>query len=111
AKALNRAIGTYLENQKLPSRKVRELDNRGSTFYLALYWAQALAEQDEDAELRARFTKVAKELGDNADRIDEELINCQGDPVDIGGYFRPDQARTEKAMRPSATLNAIIDAM
>jgi isocitrate dehydrogenase len=109
AETLDQAIGTYLENQKLPSRKVKEIDNRGSSFYLGLYWAQALASQDKDAELKARFTKVAKQLQDKAAEIDQELIDCQGSPVDIGGYFRPDPVLAGKAMRPSATLNAIID--
>ena len=111
AETLNQAIGTYLDNQKLPSRKVKELDNRGSSFFLALYWAQALAEQNQDSELQARFAPVAKELTEKADQIDQELIDCQGQPVDIGGYFRPDHVKAEAAMRPSATLNAIIDAM
>jgi isocitrate dehydrogenase len=109
AETLDSAIGTYLENQKLPSRKVKEIDNRGSSFYLGLYWAQALAAQDKDAELQARFKTIAKQLSDNAPKIDQELIDCQGQPVDIGGYFRPDPVKTTAAMRPSATLNAIID--
>ncbi|MBD1401401.1 NADP-dependent isocitrate dehydrogenase [Pelovirga terrestris] len=111
AETLDTAIGTYLENQKLPSRKVNELDNRGSTFYLTLYWAQALAAQSQDQDLKARFTPIAKEMTDNADKIDAELIAAQGRPIDIGGYFRPDRVKTEKEMRPSATLNAIIDNM
>jgi len=111
AKTLDEAIGMYLENQKLPSRKAGEIDNRGSSFYLTLYWAQALAAQDEDAELKSKFEKVAKELTENAEKIDADLINCQGKPVDIGGYYKPDKAKAEAAMRPSATYNAIIDAM
>ena len=111
AETLDEGIGMYLENQKLPSRKVKEIDNRGSSFFLALYWAKALAAQNKDADLKARFEPVAKALSDNADKIDAELINCQGSPVDIGGYFRPDPVLADKAMRPSATLNAIIDAM
>lgn len=111
AATLDTAIGTYLENQKLPSRKVKELDNRGSTFYLTLYWAQALAAQNQDQDLKARFAPIAKEMTDNAAKIDAEMIACQGRPVDIGGYFRPDPVKTEKEMRPSATLNAIIDKM
>ena len=111
AETLNQAISTYLENQRLPSRKVKELDNRGSSFYLSLYWAQALAAQDQDAELKARFAPVAKELTANEDKIAQELIDCQGQPVDIGGYFRPDPALVAKAMRPSATYNGIIDAI
>ena len=111
AETLDTAIGTYLENQKLPSRKVKEIDNRGSSFYLGLYWAQALATQDKDAELKARFTTIAKQLADNAAKIDQELIDCQGSPADIGGYFRPDPVKADAAMRPSATLNAIIDSI
>ena len=111
AETLDAAIGSYLENQKLPSRKVKEIDNRGSSFWLSVYWAQALAAQDEDAELKARFAPVAQQLSDNAAKIDQELIDCQGEPVDVGGYFRPDPAKAAAAMRPSATYNAIIDAM
>ncbi len=111
AEALDAAIATYLENGKLPSRKVNELDNRGSSFYLGLYWAKALAEQDKDAEMKARFTSVAQQLKENEEKIAAELLAAQGNPVDIGGYFLPDPQKTEKAMRPSATLNAIIDSM
>jgi isocitrate dehydrogenase len=111
AETLDQAIGMYLENQKLPSRKVRELDNRGSSFWLAVYWAQALAGQNTDAELKARFTPVSKQLADNAAKIDQELIDCQGTPADIGGYFRPDPVLAGQAMRPSKTLNVIIDSM
>jgi isocitrate dehydrogenase len=111
AETLDAGIGQYLENQKLPSRKVKEIDNRGASFYLALYWAQALAAQDKDAELKARFTPIAKQLAENASKIDAELIDCQGSPVDVGGYFKFDPVKADKAMRPSATLNAIIDAM
>ncbi|MBW6512176.1 MAG: NADP-dependent isocitrate dehydrogenase [Desulfuromonadaceae bacterium] len=111
AETLDAGIGQYLENQKLPSRKVREIDNRGASFYLALYWAEALAAQNKDADLKSRFTGVAAELRKNVKKIDAELIDCQGSPVDIGGYFYPDPVKADKAMRPSATLNAIIDAM
>jgi len=111
AETLDQAIMNYLENQKLPSRKVNELDNRGSSFYLGYYWAQALAAQDKDAELKARFTEVAAELEKNVEKIDAELLAAQGAPVDLGGYYHPDEAKTEAAMRPSATLNAIIDAI
>jgi isocitrate dehydrogenase len=111
AETLDEGIGMYLENQKLPSRKVKELDNRGSSFYLALYWAQALAAQDKDAELKAKFGPIAQKLTENAKKIDQELIDCQGSPVDVGGYFRPDPVLADKAMRPSATLNAIIDSI
>jgi len=111
AETLDQAITKYLENGRLPSRKVHEIDNRGSTFYLALYWAQALAAQDEDAEMKARFAKVAGELERNEAKIVEELLAAQGAPVDLGGYYLPDPEKAEKVMRPSATFNAIIDAM
>jgi isocitrate dehydrogenase len=111
AETLDQAVARYLENARLPSRKVNELDNRGSTFYLALYWAQTLSEQGKDAELRERFSKVKKELEANENKIAAELLAAQGSSVDIGGYYHPDPVLTEKAMRPSATLNAIIDAL
>ncbi len=111
AETLDEAIGMYLENQKLPSRKVKEIDNRGSSFYLGLYWAQSLAAQDKDAELKARFAPIAQQLTENAAKIDQELIDCQGEPVEVGGYFKFDPVKADKAMRPSATLNAIIDKM
>ncbi|MDH3997877.1 MAG: NADP-dependent isocitrate dehydrogenase [Desulfuromonadales bacterium] len=111
AETLDAGIGQYLENQKLPSRKVKEIDNRGSSFFLSLYWAQALAAQDDDAELKARFAPIAKQLTENADKIAAEMNDCQGSPVDVGGYFKFDPAKADKAMRPSATLNAIIDNM
>jgi isocitrate dehydrogenase len=111
AKTLDQAIGKFLENEKSPSRKVHELDTRGSHFYLALYWAQALAEQNVDVDLQTRFAKVAQELGDNETKIIDELNSAQGQPVDIGGYYRPDHEKTTRAMRPSATFNAIVDAI
>jgi isocitrate dehydrogenase len=111
AEALDQAVATYLENGRLPSRKVGELDNRGSTFYLALYWAEALAAQDADAELKARFAPVARALKENEEKIAEELLAAQGRPVDLGGYYLPDDARAEAAMRPSPTFNAVIDGM
>ena len=111
AKTLDQAITKYLENARSPSRKVNEIDNRGSTFYLALYWAQALAAQDEDAALKARFSRAAKELEENEARIGEELLAAQGQPVDIGGYYFPDPTKTARAMRPSPTFNAVIDAL
>ena len=111
AETLDVAIGQYLENQKLPSRKVKEIDNRGGSFYLGFYWAQALAAQNKDAELKARFAKVAVEIEKNVNKIDAEFIDCQGSPVDVGGYFKFDPAKAAAAMRPSATLNAIIDNM
>ena len=109
AETLDEAITSYLEAARAPSRKVNEIDNRGSTFYLAMYWAQALARQDKDAALRARFAQVAQGLEENEAQITEELIAAQGQPVDIGGYYHPDAAKAEAAMRPSATLNAIIE--
>jgi isocitrate dehydrogenase len=111
AETLDQAVLTYLENARYPSRKVNEIDNRGSTFYLAMYWAQALAAQDRDAELKARFTKVAKQLEENESKIVQELLAAQGKPVDFGGYYVPDSVKTEKVMRPSPTFNAIIDAL
>jgi isocitrate dehydrogenase len=111
AETLDEAIAKYLENGRLPSRKVNEIDNRGSTFYLAMYWAQALVAQTKDAEMQARFVKVAKELEENEAKIVEELLAAQGEPVDLGGYYLPDPAITERVMRPSATFNAIIDAI
>ncbi|MEJ2722496.1 MAG: NADP-dependent isocitrate dehydrogenase, partial [bacterium] len=111
AETLDQAVAKYLENGRLPSRKVNEIDNRGSTFYLALYWAQALATQDKDAALKSRFAEVAEKLGANETKIAEELLAAQGAPVNIGGYYVPDPIRTVKVMRPSATLNAIIDAI
>lgn len=111
AKTLDEAIGKFLENQKNPSRKVNEIDNRGSHFYLAMYWSQILAAQTEDKELAEKFAKIAKELEANEDKINEELLAAQGRPADIGGYFRPDFDKASKEMRPSATLNAIIDSI
>ena len=111
AKTLDQAIGQYLEDARYPSRKVNEIDNRGSTFYLALAWARALAGQTDDAELKHRFTPVAAELAANESKITQELLAAQGKPVDIGGYYFPDDAMCAAAMRPSVTLNAIIDRM
>lgn len=111
ARTLDQAIGTFLENEKSPSRKVNELDTRGSHFYLALYWAQALAEQDKDTDIQVRFAEVAKDLIENEEKIIDEMNSAQGQSVDIGGYYRPDTEKTEQAMRPSATFNAIIDAL
>ena len=111
ADTLDTAIATFLEENKSPARKLGSIDNRGSHFYLALYWAQALAAQDSDAELKERFTRVAADLGDNEAKINEELIGAQGSPVDLGGYYKPDADKASAAMRPSATLNAIIDAL
>jgi len=109
AKTLDQAIAKYLENGKLPSRKVNELDNRGCTFFLTLYWARALASQDDDAEMKARFEKLANELGKNEATINEELLAAQGKPVDLGGYFMPSMKKALLAMRPSAVFNEIIE--
>ena len=111
ADTLDAAVTDYLLNEKAPSRKVNEIDNRGSSFYIALYWAKALAAQDKDADLKAKFAKVAADLEANEAKINEELLAAQGSPVDIGGYFKPDFDKASAAMRPSATLNAIIDAL
>jgi isocitrate dehydrogenase len=108
ATTLDTATGEFLNNNKSPSRKVNELDNRGSHFYLALYWARALAAQDDDAELKARFAPLAQTLADNEQKIVDELNGAQGNPVDIGGYYRPDPAKCSAAMRPSPTLNAAL---
>ena len=109
AETLNQAIGQYLEHARYPSRKVNEIDNRGSTFYLALYWAKALGEQDQDTDLQTRFVTVASDLSENEAAINEELLAAQGHSVDIGGYYRPDETLTKRVMRPSQTLNTIID--
>ena len=111
AETLDQAISTYLENSKSPSRKVGELDNRGSSFYLALYWSKALAAQDRDTEMKTRFTEIAQQLTENELQIAEELLGAQGQAVDIGGYYYPTVELAEKAMRPSQTLNAIIDSL
>jgi isocitrate dehydrogenase len=111
ATALDRATGTFLEENRSPSRRVGELDNRGSHFYLALYWAQELAGQTDDAGLAATFRPVADALGRDEATIVAELNGVQGAPVDIGGYYRPDPTKAADAMRPSATLNAALAAV
>jgi isocitrate dehydrogenase len=111
ADTLDQANAKFLESNKSPARKVGEIDNRGSHFYLALYWAQALAEQTQDTKLQARFAPIAKQLADNEAKIAGELIAAQGKPVDMGGYYHPDDQKASKAMRPSQTLNAIVDAI
>lgn len=111
AEALDAAIGKFLEFNRNPARKVGEIDNRGSHFYLALYWAEALAAQSKDAELQARFKPLAETLAKNEAKINAELIAAQGKPVDTDGYYHPDFAKTSAAMRPSATLNAAIAAL
>jgi isocitrate dehydrogenase len=109
ADTLDRATGSVLDENRSPKRKVHELDNRGSHFYLALYWARELASQTDDAELAARFAPIAEALGAEEDAIVEELNAVQGSPVDIGGYYQPDDAKVIPAMRPSARFNSIID--
>ena len=111
AEALDTAIGKFLKFNRNPARKVGELDNRGSHFYLTLYWAEALAAQIKDAELQARFKPLAETLSKNEAKINGELIGAQGKPVDTGGYYLPDPAKTSAAMRPSATLNAALAAL
>jgi isocitrate dehydrogenase len=111
AETLDQATGKFLDCDKSPTRKLGGIDNRGSHFYLAFYWAEALAAQSKDPELRGRFATVAKQLAANEARINADLLGAQGKPVDLGGYYRPDMAKTTAAMRPSPTLNTIIDAM
>jgi isocitrate dehydrogenase len=111
ADTLDQANAKFLESNKSPARKVGEIDNRGSHFYLALYWAQALAQQTQDKSLAERFAQIAKELEQNEARISAELLAAQGKPVDVGGYYHPDDEKASKAMRPSPTLNAIVDAI
>ncbi|UZJ45721.1 NADP-dependent isocitrate dehydrogenase [Marinimicrobium sp. C6131] len=111
ADALDKANADFLENNKSPSRKTGELDNRGSHFYLALYWAEALAAQSEDAELKQRFTELARTLKAEEAKIVAELNGVQGKPVDIGGYYRPVRTKVSDVMRPSATLNAALEAL
>ncbi len=111
ADALDRATGGVLEHGRSPSRRVGELDNRGSHFYLALYWAQELAAQDDDPELAARFGPLAERLAAEEDQIIAELNGVQGEPVEIDGYYRPDSERAAAAMRPSATLNAALETL
>jgi isocitrate dehydrogenase len=108
AKTLDQANSEFLDADKSPSRKVGELDNRGSHFYLALYWAQALAAQDQDAALKSRFTAVAAALTRDEAKIVAELNQVQGQPVEIGGYYHPELTRVDAAMRPSASFNAAL---
>lgn len=111
AETLDQAIGKFLDNNKSPARRVGGIDNRGSHFYLAKYWAEALAEQSMDQEMKGRFAAVSKKLSENETKINSELMAAQGKAVDMGGYYWPDFEKTARAMRPSPTLNAIIDAM
>jgi isocitrate dehydrogenase len=109
ADALDEANAKFLATDKSPARKVGQIDNRGSHFYLAMYWAKALANQTTDSEIAAKFAPVAKALKENEAKINEELIGAQGKPQDVGGYFQLNTEKTYAAMRPSATLNAIVD--
>jgi len=111
ARALDKAIGRFLENNKSPARKVGEIDNRGSHFYLAMYWARALADQQDDAELAKRFAALADKLEADEDTIIGELNGAQGQPVELGGYYRPDMGGVSAAMRPSATFNAALQGL
>ncbi len=109
AETLDEATIKFLDNKKSPSRAVNELDNRGSHFYLALYWAQALAAQDKDKELQVHFAEISSEMETNEEKILQELLDAQGSEVELGGYYFPDEDKSSSAMRPSATLNAIIN--
>ena len=111
ADTLDRATAKFLDTDKSPGRKAGQLDNRGSHFYLALYWAQALAEQSDDADLKQRFSKLAAALSSNESKIVDELKAASGKAIDVGGYFRPDRAKASQAMRPSATFNAALAAL
>jgi isocitrate dehydrogenase len=111
ADTLDRATGTFLNENKSPSRKVGEIDNRGSHFYLALYWAQELAAQTEDADLAAAFAEVAGSLAANEQKINDELLAVQGSPADIGGYFRPEDAKVKQIMRPSTTFSEVLGSL
>jgi isocitrate dehydrogenase len=111
ADALDEANAKFLATDKSPARKVGQIDNRGSHFYLAMYWAESLAEQTSDTEISAKFTPIAKAMLENEVKINEELIAAQGRPQDVGGYYHPNSEKTYAAMRPSATLNAIVNAI
>ena len=111
AETLDAATGTFLEEDRSPGRALGTIDNRGSHFYLGLYWAQELAAQTKDPELAASFAPIAATLAENEEKIVSELNAVQGKPVEIGGYYRPDDALVEAVMRPSTTLNGIVDAL
>ena len=111
ADTLDRATGTFLDENRSPGRRLGTVDNRGSHFYLALYWARELAAQTDDPALAADFTKLAESLGAQEETIAAELLAVQGKPADIGGYYWPDPVKTTAVMRPSATLNAAIDSL
>ena len=111
ASTLDRAIGSFLENDRSPARKLGQIDNRGSHYWLARYWAEEIARQDEDPELAARFGDIATELAARESQILDELNGVQGEPVDLGGYYDVDAELATEAMRPSATFNALIEAL
>ena len=111
AATLDKAIGAFLENDRSPARKLGQSDNRGSHYWLARYWASELAAQHDDAELADRFSDVATELAAREDQILKELNGVQGSPVDMGGYYHPDEELVAEAMRPSTTFNAIIESL
>jgi isocitrate dehydrogenase len=111
AEALDKAVGSFLTANKNPSRKVKEIDNRGSHYWVARYWAEELAKQDDDAALKAAFGEASKSFTEKEAAILDELIQCQGTPVDLGGYYRVDKAKTDIAMNPSTTLNSIIETL
>ena len=108
ADTLDKATETFLLENKSPTRKLGSIDNRGSHFYLSMYWAQELAKQDDSAELKAEFEPIAKAMAENEDKIVEELVSVHGKPSDIGGYYLPDDEKASKVMRPSETLNNIL---
>jgi len=111
AKALDNAVSKYLENQKEPSKKAGELDNRGSHFYLAMYWAQALAEQNENKNLKEKFAPIAKQFAENENLIIKEIAQTVGNTIDIGGYYLPNDEKVKHALRPSNTFNKIINSI
>merc|ERR1712032_775500 len=111
AAALNKAVGTFLSANKNPSRKVKQIDNRGSHYWVARYWAEELAKQDDDSKLKAAFVQTSQDLASGEATILDELIQCRGKPVDLGGYYRVDKAKTDAAMNPSPALNSIVDAL
>lgn len=111
AKALDKATGKLLENNKSPQRKLGTIDNRGSHFYLSLYWAEELAKQSNDSELAKKFSTIFEQLSSNEEKIVEELLSVQGKPVDLGGYYKLEQDKVNAVMRPSSTFNNIIDAI
>ena len=106
---LDRAIETFLDEGRSPSRKVNEIDDRGSHYWIARYWAEELASQEDDTELASGFETIAKDLAGNEEQILQELLDVQGEPADLGGYYWPDNEKTTKVMRPSETFNKIVD--